>query len=811
MAQLHWKIGGMHCSFCSQTIKRGLERMHGVQHAAVSLPHEEALVAYDAEKIDDETLRQTLRRLGYTLRDPNRTRAYEQQRSEQHAKGWQTVIGGVASALVAVVMAAMWLGLPPLPQWALIATGVLAGSIVFGAGRHIVAMALAGLRRRIFNQHVLLLFGAVGAFAAGLLGLALPSFPAFHFFSAAIFLMTYHLLSGYVATVVHARSQEAVRRLLELQPETARRISEGQEAEIPLDEVQVGDHLRIRPGERIPLDGRIIEGQTTVDASLVTGEPMPADKTLGDQMLGGSINQTGTLVVEASVTHEGGFLQRVARQVESSRALKPGVIQLVDWILKYYVPAVLLIGFGALLLRGPMGWLVTGSADWSRALYAMLTVYVMGYPCALGMATPLALIRGGTLAAERGILMRSGEAFQVFQEIDTVVLDKTGTITEGRPRLQSVGASSGLDRHELLRIAAAAEQHSEHPLARAVVERAEAEALKLPPAQNFEAVTGLGARAEVEGREVLIGRPALLEQAGIDFDEAQAPSGRMRQQGQTVVWVAIDGRLAGVLGLADRIKRDSTQAIAQLQAMNVQAVMLTGDNAQTARAVAEQVGIQRVVAEVLPAQKAERIGELQAEDRRVAMVGDGINDAPALTRADVGLAIGAGTDIAIESADVVLMNSRLSGVVAAFEVSRNSYRKTKQNLIVAFLFNGIGVPIAATGLLHPIWAMAAMVASVSLVLLNSFGGRLVGSRVANEVQTAPETGQTETVREVELRTADMHCEGCERAAVSLLKQTPDVLNAEADRHTGRIRVRVRGDHDDPQLAERLAAGGFSVS
>ncbi|MFB6368383.1 MAG: heavy metal translocating P-type ATPase, partial [Gemmatimonadota bacterium] len=561
-------------------------------------------------------------------------------------------------------------------------------------------------------------------FVAGLLGFYVESFPTFHFFGAAIFLMTYHLLSGWSATKVRARSQEAVRQLLDLRPDTARRVEDGGETEVPVSEVEEGDRVRVRPGESVPLDGRVVDGHSTVDESVVTGEPMPAEKAEGDEVVGGSINQSGTLLVEVTRTGEEGFLNRVARHVEEARALKPGVIQLVDWVLQYYVPAVLLIGLAGLLFWTLGWWWIAGAPDVTRGVYSALTVYVMGYPCALGMATPLALIRGGGMAAERGILMRSAESFQVMKDVDTVVLDKTGTITEGEPWVAEV-VPLGVPAREVLRIAAIAEQPSEHPLADAILDRAGEEGLDdLPLPDDFEAVTGKGVRCRVQGEELLVGTPDLLEERGLDVEPAREALGELQESGRTAVLVASGGEVVGVIGISDRVRDDSADAIGRLKEMGVEPVMMTGDNERTARAVAGEVGIERVLSEVLPDEKAEEVGTLQEEGRRVAFVGDGINDAPALTRADVGVAIGAGTDIALESADVVLVHSRLSGVPDAFEVSRNSYRKTKQNLALAFSFNGIGVPVAATGLLHPVWAMAAMVASVSLVLANSFGGRL---------------------------------------------------------------------------------------
>ena len=533
--------------------------------------------------------------------------------------------------------------------------------------------------------------------------------------------MAYHLLSGYVSATVRARSQEAVRKLLDLQPDEVRVIREGRERRIPLERIAVGDRVRVLPGERIPVDGRVLSGASAVDESLVTGEPLPLEKLPGDEAVGGSLNENGTLLLEVTRVGEDTFLRRVARHVQDARAMKPGVIQLVDAVLKRFVPVVLTVSALAFLGWTLGSWALTGSADLTRAIFAALSVLVMGYPCALGMATPLALIRGGGVAAERGILIRSAEAFQVLKDVRTVVLDKTGTITHGDPSVDDVMVLDGASVEEVLAAAAAAEARSAHPLARAILTRAGDDGIAVGEPDSFQSVTGLGVVAEMGGEEVVVGRPGLLEERGIRFGPGvRARVAELEGNSRTVVGVARAGRLLGLISLADRVKESAPDAIARLTRAGIEPVMLTGDNRRTAESVARKVGIARVLAEVLPDEKAAAIRELQSGGRRVAMVGDGINDAPALTQADVGIAIGAGADIAIESADVVLVRGDLSGVMEAIEIGRGSYRKTVQNLVLAFTFNGVGIPLAATGLLHPVWAMAAMIASVSTVLENSF-------------------------------------------------------------------------------------------
>ncbi len=730
--KLQVKIGGMACSFCTMTIEKALGRMDGVTAVHVSLAHEEALIEYDPAKRTPTELRDTLRQIGYTVRDSDKVRAYEEQQAELREARNRLIVAGTFTLLTALMMLASWLGYrQPWFRPLMIGMALLT---VFGAGWHILVMAGQSLRRGILNQHVLLEFGAFAGLIGGFIGLLNDTFPAADFFAVATFITTYHLLSGWASLLVRTRASESVRQLLALQPATAHLIlPDGETVETPIEQIQPGDQVRIRPGAAIPVDGRILSGQSAVDESLVTGEPLPIEKTAGDEVIGGSVNQNGMLVVVVRQVGEDSFLAQVARQIEEARAMKPGLLALVDRVLQWFVPGVLLFGGLAILLWTVGAWLVTGEPNWTRAIFAALAVLVMGYPCALGMATPLAMIRGGGEAAERGILIRSGEAFQVLKDVDRVLLDKTGTITQGRPSVVETVIGEPTTDYRLpitdylLQLAASVEIASEHPLARAIVAAAQERELELLDFDDFVAVTGRGAQASVNGRLVLVGSPRFMREQGLDLADLKAALARMQREGKTAVIVAQDNAALGLIAITDAIKPDAAEAVALLQQQDIEVVMLTGDNRRTAEAVATQAGISHVFAEMLPGEKAGKLRELQAAGQRVVMVGDGINDAPALMQADVGMAIGAGTDIAIEAADIVLTGGRLTAVVDAIEIGRSSYKKTVQNLWLAFTFNGIGVPLAVTGLVSPAWAMAAMIASVSLVLLNSFGGRLAKS------------------------------------------------------------------------------------
>ncbi len=814
LTPLQLKIGGVSCSFCAETIRKALTRLDGVEEVHVSLAHEEALVQYDPERIGTLSIKDTVRALGYTVRDPEKVRTFEDEERELARERDRLVIAVSLTWMSFVAMLLMWVGRPLPAGFVQVLMPALAVLTVFGPGWHILRMALASLRRGILNQHVLLECGAFAGLTGGVLGFINPTFPAADFFAVATFITTYHILSGHVSLLVRTRASQAVRKLLELQPPTARVIQDDREEEVPIAEVRRGDLVRIRPGERISVDGEVVEGASAVDESLVTGESVPQEKVAGDQVIGGSVNQSGTLVVRVTKIGDESFLQQVARHIQEARAMKPGIVALADRVLKVYVPGILVAAALALLIWIPGAWLVTGQPNLVRASFAALAVLVMGYPCALGMATPLAMIRGGGMAARKGILMRSAEAFQVFKDVRKVVLDKTGTVTRGEPRVVEVLAFGGAGIKGVLRLAASAEHPSEHPLARAIILRAEESGVRPVAPARFDAVPGKGVRARLDHTDVLVGSPRFLKREGVDLTPAWGQIAALERGGQTVIAVAADGHTVGLIAIADILKDDAREAIQRMKNAGLQPVMITGDNERTALAVAGQVGITEVYAHVLPQDKAAKVRELQRRGHRVAMVGDGINDAPALMQADVGIAIGAGTDIAIESSDVILIGDRLGAVMDAYRIGRTSYRKTVQNLTLAFSFNGIGVPLAVTGLLHPIWAMIAMVASVSTVLFNSFGGRLLP---AARGRAAAGGSTTVTAREARITRSivhvpTMHCEGCVGTVKRVLTGLSGVVAVEGNLETKDVTVvHTAGAVTENDLAGRIRGAGHVVA
>jgi len=790
---LQLKIGGMSCSFCANSISSALLRDKGVREAHVSLAHEEVLIRFAPEETDEGRIKHTLTDLGFTIRDPRKVSAFEEQRKAIRQEAADLAMAAVVALVLFAAMAAMWLGLWQMRDWHVWTAWAISTFVFLWNGRRIIRMAWGAAKRGITNQHVLLSVGAIGAYVGGVLGAPVPflnwygfvGFPAVDFFGVVVFLTAYHLLSGWVSLLVRTKASESVRRLLSMQPATANVIRDDVEQEIAIEDVAAGDHVRVRPGERVPVDGRVIEGESAVDEAIVTGESVPVEKAVGAEVIGGSINQTGALLVKATRIGEDSFLHQVARHVEEAKAMKPGIVVLVDRVLKRYVPAVLAISLAALLFWGlaPDDW--SREPHWVRAIYAAVTVLVMGYPCALGMATPLALIRGGGIAATRGILIRSGEAFQVLKDISHIVFDKTGTLTEGKPRLVEVIPLSGFTREKALALAAAAEVQSEHPLAKAVVTGAKADGIAWAEASEFHSVTGGGVSASVDGARVLVGTARHLGAEGVDTQAADAVLREQEARAHTAVLVAVDGRPAGVLALADTLKADAREAVSSLKRQGVTPLLVTGDNCLTAETIARQAGIDTVHPEILPEDKAGIVRALQAEGARVAMVGDGINDAPALTQADVGIAIGAGTDIAIESSDVVLIGARVGAVGEAIRIGAVSYRKTVQNLWLAFFFNGVGVPLATTGLVHPSWAMIAMALSVSAVLANSFGGRIFDRRAVPDtkehtVVMKPQTKSAQARETIGFSVPTIHCQGCVDTLTAGLTMQDGVLDVSGD-------------------------------
>ena len=639
----------MHCSLCTGTIEKALKRHAGVEKVAVSLTHEQALVEYDPARVRPEELLATLGQMGYSISDPRKVRAFEQDERLLVQEGrrflaatifslgslsliarpgdfWYAVLeafvalcllsfvflvlrpSGLIKAMAGTVAAfvysftLLWLKqsgrLEGPDAWI---AGALAFAVVFFLARPILVMAWHAIRRGIINQHVLLEAAAFAGLGGGIYGFVAggPDFPTAPFFCVAVMVCNYHIFSEWLSLIVKTRSSQAVRRLLELQPDTARVVRGGTESVVRIEDVAAGDIVRIRPGERIPVDGSVIEGRSAVDQSLVTGEPLPVERGAGDMVIGGSMNSLGTLLIRVSAVGAQSFLQRVACEVEDARALKPGMLHLVDRVLKVYAPAVLSLSAAAVIgwIVGPL--LFGASPDLERAVFAGLTVLVMGYPCALGVSAPLSIVRGAGEAAERGILMRTGEAFQGYRLATHIVFDKTGTLTEGRPGLREVVAI-GESEERLLAIAAAAESVSEHPLAAAVLAAAMERRVEPLQLSEFVAVPGRGVRARIVGEEVLVGSPRFLAQEGVPLEQAAQRLSLLEAAGHTVIGIAKDNRMLGLLAFGDRIRPDALSVVARFKELGLRTLIVSGDNAGATRRVGAELGVDEMHAELLP-------------------------------------------------------------------------------------------------------------------------------------------------------------------------------------------------------------------
>jgi Cu+-exporting ATPase len=656
------------------------------------------------------------------------------------------------------VFKATWVPGVMLNHWAQLA---LITPVMLYAGWPIHRTGWLALAHRSADMNSLITLGTAAAYGYSLLVTVAPGlFPADVrgvYFEAVGVILTLILLGRLIETRAKAGTGQAIRELLGLQARTARVIRDGAEAEIPVEDVVAGDEVVIRPGEKIPVDAVVLSGSSAVDESMVTGEPMPVTKHAGDIVIGATINTTGSLRVRAEKVGADTMLAQIIKMVQQAQASRAPIQRLADAVSGYFVPAVIAIAIATFVI-----WFTVGPAPaFTLALVSAVSVLIIACPCALGLATPLSVMVGTGKGAQAGILIRSAEALETAHKLDTIVLDKTGTITAGRPALTDISPAGHWSEEDLLTLAAAAEADSEHPLGAAIVAGARERGLALPAAAGFASVTGQGVQATVDGRTVLVGSVRLLAGAGIGAAALEYATARLSADGKTPVLVAIDGEPAGVVAVADPVKDDSAAAIAALHRLGVEVVMLTGDNAATAAAIARRVGVRRVLAEVLPQHKAAEIRRLQAEGRKVGMVGDGINDAPALAAADVGLAIGTGTDVAIEAADITLISGSLAGVVTALGLSRATMRNIRQNLFFALAYNGIGIPVAAGALypafglrLSPMIAAAAMAASSLSVVGNANRLRRYHPAPLPEIEVADVTPQVATGSGHSLDTAE---------------------------------------------------------
>jgi Cu+-exporting ATPase len=736
-------VEGMTCASCVRRVEKALTRTPGVAEASVNLATERATVVYDPAATGPEQFAAAVERAGYRLGSPPATptaQAAAEPADEREAERARRIADLRAKSLVSlaiglVMMALMYLPLG-LPMDVLAPALLIAATVVqVWAGREFYSAAWAAARHGATNMNTLVALGTSVAYGYSAFVTLWPAlaarwgFPFHLYFETAVIIIALILLGRWLEERAKGQTAGAIKALMGLQAKTARVVRDGAERDVPIEAVVVGDLVRVRPGEKAPVDGVIVEGRSALDESMLTGESLPVEKGPGDQVIGATLNTTGSFVFRATKVGRDTALAQIVRLVEEAQGSKAPMQRLADTISSYFVPVVLLLAALTFL-----GWLLFGPEPrLTLALQTTIAVLIIACPCALGLATPVAIMVGTGKAAELGVLIRGGEALEQARRIDTIVLDKTGTLTRGRPAVTEIVAADGWSEADLLRLAAAAEVGSEHPLGEAIVGRARERGLDLPAAEHFQAVAGHGVQALVAGREVVLGNRALMDRFGVNLAGLGERAERLAGGGATPMYVAIGGAAAGVIAVADTLKPESPEAVAQLKALGLAVWMLTGDNAATARAIAGQAHIDNVLADVRPEEKAAKVRELQAAGKRVAMVGDGVNDAPALAQADLGIAMGAGADVAMAASDVTLVGGDLRGVVASIALSRRTVATIKQGLFWAFAYNVILIPVAmgllypVTGLLlDPVLAAAAMAMSSVSVVTNAL--RLRGFR-----------------------------------------------------------------------------------
>ena len=732
MRDYTFKVEGMSCSACANRVERITKKIDGVESANVNFATEKLTVRVDAEKVRYSDIKLAVDKAGFKLiKEEDQIKEVSKKKDESKILLNRFIFSLIFTVPLLIISMGHMVGMPlpsiidPMKNPLNFALIQLVLTIpVMVAGYKFYKIGYKNLFKLSPNMDSLIAIGTSAAVAYGLFAIYKilngETHYAMHlYFESAVVILTLITLGKYLEAVSKGKTSEAIKKLMGLAPKTATIIKNGKEVSIPIEEVIVGDIILVKPGEKLPVDGEIIEGSTSIDESMLTGESIPVEKNIGSTVIGASINKAGFIKYKATKVGKDTALAQIVKLVEEAQGTKAPIAKMADIIAAYFVPTVM-----ALAIIAAVGWLIASEST-VFALTIFISVLVIACPCALGLATPTAIMVGTGKGAENGVLIKGGEALETTYKIDTIVFDKTGTITEGKPKVTDI-ICNGIKEEEVLVLAASAEKGSEHPLGEAIVREAEDRSLEFKSLEHFKAVPGHGIEVTIEGKDILLGNKKLMIENNINIESLHVESDRLATEGKTPMYIAINNKLSGIIAVADTVKENSKAAIEELKKMNVNVAMITGDNKKTAEAIAKSVGIDIVLAEVLPEDKANEVKKLQKQNRKVAMVGDGINDAPALVQADVGIAIGSGTDVAIESADIVLMKSDLKDVVTAIRLSKATIKNIKENLFWAFGYNVLGIPVAM-GVLHifggpllnPMIAAAAMSFSSVSVLLNA--------------------------------------------------------------------------------------------
>ncbi|MDQ0272177.1 heavy metal translocating P-type ATPase [Cytobacillus purgationiresistens] len=723
--KVEFDITGMTCAACATKIEKRLNKLDGVEKAGVNFAIETVLVEYNPDQVSIPDMKEAIKKLGYTLeqKKENAGEKVDHRQKEIEKQQGKFLFSAILSfpllwAMVSHFEFTSFIWLPDMfmNPWVQFA---LATPVQFIVGRQFYVGAYKALRNKSANMDVLVALGTSAAYFYSLylsiMSIGSNAHMVELYYETSAVLITLIILGKLFEAKAKGRSSEAIKKLMGLQAKNATVARDGQEMIIPIEEVLEGDIVFVKPGEKVPVDGEIVEGRSALDESMLTGESIPVDKTIGDHVIGSTINKNGFLKIKATKVGKDTALAQIIKVVEEAQGSKAPIQRLADVISGIFVPIVVSIAIVTFLVW----YFAVSPGEFAEALEKFIAVLVIACPCALGLATPTSIMAGSGRAAEFGILFKGGEHLETTHRLDTIILDKTGTVTNGKPSLTDVILAEGMDETEFLVLVGTSERNSEHPLAEAIVEGIKEKGIELGSSDTFEAIPGFGIQSTVNGKQLFIGTRRLMAKHNIDVQNELAKMENLEKQGKTAMLVAIDGRYAGIVAVADTIKETSKEAIARLHNMGLDVVMITGDNTQTAQAIADQVGIKQVIAEVLPEGKAEEVKKLQQAGKKVAMVGDGINDAPALATADIGMAIGTGTDVAMEAADITLIRGDLTSIADAIFMSKKTITNIKQNLFWALAYNSLGVPIAAVGFLAPWLAGAAMAFSSVSVVLNA--------------------------------------------------------------------------------------------